>query len=259
MSLAARKAFPINSENDRIAALENEVMAVALQTPTKPTITPVGGAAGSQAYKVVARLGLLFTAASAAGSTAVGPTTLSATTYNTVSWLPVPGATSYDVYRTTGGAATGKIASVTVTPTSIPASYSINDTALVGDTTTPPSFDTTGLRDPMPFSEPVQVASGATYVISSFGLVLVTYNGICALTLGTPVAGLPSAGGQDGLRLTVVDTTGHAHTIITAADGIVGSTDKVTMIGTANTSVRLRAYNGLWYVEDLAGGSLSEV
>jgi hypothetical protein len=56
-----------------------------------------------------------------------------------------------------------------------------------------------------------------------------------------------------------VDTTGHAHTIITAADGIVGSTDKVTMIGTANTSVRLRAYNGLWYVEDLAGGSLSEV
>jgi hypothetical protein len=257
MSLAARKAFPINSENDRIAALENEVMAVALQTPTKPTITPVGGAAGSQAYKIVAKIGSLFTAASAAGSTAAGPTTLSTTAYNVVSWLPVPGATSYDVYRTTGGAATGKIASVTVTPTSIPASYSINDTALVGDATTAPSFDTTGLRDPMPFSEPVQVLAGATGVITSFGLVLVTYGGVCQITLGQPVAGLPSAGGQDGARLTVVDTGGHAHTITTAVDGIATSKSVFTFGGTANYAVKLRAYNAIWYVEDLGGGALS--
>jgi hypothetical protein len=257
MSLAARKTFPVNSMNDRLAAVENEVMAVSLQTPTVPTITPVGGAAGGQAYKIVAKLGSLFTAASTAGSTAVGPTTLSTTTYNIVSWLAVPGATSYDVYRTTGGAATGKIASVTVDPNNIPASYSINDKALVGDTTTAPSFDTTALRDPRPFSEPVQVLAASTGVITSFGVVLVTYAGVCGITLGKPVAGLPSAGGQDGARLTVVDTGGHAHTITTAASGIATSKNVFTFGGTANYAVRFRAYNALWYVEDLGGGALS--
>ena len=257
MSLAARKTFPVNSVNDRLVALENEVMAVPLQTPTVPTVTPVGGVAGSQAYKIVARLGSLFTAASTAGSTAVGPTTLSTTTYNIVSWLAVPGATSYDVYRTTGGAATGKIVSVTVDPNNIPASYSISDKALVGDTTTAPSFDSTALRDPRPFSEPVQVLAASTGVITSFGVVLVTYGGACGITLGKPVAGLPSAGGQDGARLTVVDTGGHAHTITTATSGIATSKNILTFGGTANYAVRFRAYNALWYIEDLGGGALS--
>jgi hypothetical protein len=75
------------------------------------------------------------------------------------------------------------------------------------------------------------------------------------------VAGLPSAGGQDGARVAVTDTSGYHHTVTTAASGIVGGYHIATSGGAAgagmNKTLILRAYNGTWYVEKLDGWTIS--
>jgi hypothetical protein len=83
-----------------------------LPTPAAPTVTPTGGAAGSQTYTVVAFNDQGDSLQSAATNTAVGPTTLDATHYNTVSWTAVPGADGYKVIRTVGGPSQGLIFTV---------------------------------------------------------------------------------------------------------------------------------------------------
>jgi hypothetical protein len=265
MSLAARITnFPVNSVNRRLRDLEDEISGLTLTTPQAPTITPVMGVGTTQTYKVVAVLGNLFTAASAAGSTAVGPTTLTTSAYNIISWMPVLYATSYWIFRTVGGPNTGRIATIPVTAvdsTTKPLlSYTFNDTGIAGDGTTAPSFDTTAMPDPGVVVEPVQVAAADGAIIGA-GLVLVTKGSAAALTLTQPVAGLPSAGGQDGMRLSVVDTTGYHHTVTTAASGIVGGYHIATSGGAAgsggNKTLALRAYNGTWYVEKLDGWTIS--
>ena len=265
MSLAARIAnFPVNSVNRRLRDLEDEVMGLTLTTPQAPTITPVMGVGTTQTYKIVAVLGSLFTAASAAGTTTVGPTTLTATAYNIITWLSVPHATSYWIFRTAGGPNTGKIATVVVSPlfTEIaqPSTYTLNDTGLAADGTTAPSFDTTAIPDPGDMAELVQVAA-ADGAITGLGAVLITKGSAAALTLTQPVAGLPSAGGQDGARLVITDTSGYHHTVTTAASGIVGGYHIATCGGAVgagmNKSLILRAYNGTWYVEKLDGWTIS--
>lgn len=78
-----------------------------------------------------------------------------------------------------------------------------------------------------------------------------------AMTLATPVAGLPSAGGNDGMSITVIDTTGKAHTVTTAANKI--NTNKLTGTfgGTIGQFFTLNAYNGIWYVSASTGVTLS--
>ena len=262
MSLAARiNTFPVNSVNRRLRDLEDEVSGLTLTTPQAPTVTPVMGVGSTQTYKVVAVLGGQFTAASAAGTTTVGPTTLTTSAYNIITWLSVPNATSYWIFRTAGGPNTGKIATVVpTTETAQPSTYTLNDTGLAADGTTAPSFDTTAMPDAGDMVEPVQVAA-ADGAITGLGVVLITKGSAAALTLTQPVAGLPSAGGQDGARLVVTDTSGYRHTITTAASGIVGGFHIATCGGAAgagmNKSLILRAYNGTWYVEKLDGWTIS--
>lgn len=174
-----------------------------LATPATPTITNVGTAGvTTQSYKVVAKSGfgstLGATAASAAGSTTTGNATLSTTNYNVVTWAAVTGAASYDIYRTVGGAAQGKIASVLATVdlgTGIQtATYTLNDTALVADGTTAPTANTTGaLSVPavlgdfslIPLTTPV---GGAVTVVGTAGAATVTYKVVAKSSLGTTAA-----------------------------------------------------------------------
>ncbi len=112
---------------------------LALSNPSAPTIT-THGTAGSTSYSYVVialQADGSTTAASSAGSTATGNATLSSSNYNIVTWTAVPMAVSYSVYRTSGGATQGKIASGLT-------SLSVNDTGLTGDGTTAPSTNTTG-------------------------------------------------------------------------------------------------------------------
>jgi hypothetical protein len=111
-----------------------------LAAPAAPVIS-IGGTGGAVTwtYKVSALSGTGETAVGAAGSTAVGNATLSATNYNIVTWAQVPGATGYKVYRTAVGTSpttTGYIGTTLLT--------SINDTGLAGDGAVPNVTNTSG-------------------------------------------------------------------------------------------------------------------
>jgi len=104
----------------------------ALATPALPTVTPQGTAgATAYSYVIVALAQNGVSAASAAGSTAIGNATLSGTNTNRIVWVAVSGATAYRIYRTVGGATQGLIATVGATTT-------IDDTGLAGDSSTAP-------------------------------------------------------------------------------------------------------------------------
>lgn len=129
------------SSTDRYAI--QILTAAALANPGAPTITTHGtGGAATWAYKIVAKTADgTTTAASSAGSTTAGNATIDGSNYNIVTWTPVIGSAGYDIYRTTSGgtpATLGKIGSTTILAV-------LNDTALVGDTLTAPSSNTTGV------------------------------------------------------------------------------------------------------------------
>jgi hypothetical protein len=104
---------PRDVPNVRAAAITTALRAIEgnLVSPT-PTVTPTGGAAATQSYQVVATNANGDTTPSGTGTTAVGPTTLNGTNYNTVSWAAVPGVTGYKVIRTVGGPSQGLIATL---------------------------------------------------------------------------------------------------------------------------------------------------
>lgn len=112
-----------------------------LVRPGAPLVAPQGTTgATTYTYVVVARNSTGTTEASQATSITNGNAALSATNYNQLTWTAVPYADSYDVYRTVGGATTGKIVSATTSLTS-------NDTGLAGDTTTAPTVNTSGVTN----------------------------------------------------------------------------------------------------------------
>lgn len=81
--------------------------------------------------------------------------------------------------------------------------------------------------------------------------------GVDATTLATPVAGAPSAGGNDGLEITIVDNSGHAHTVTTASNIIVPSHHLATFNGTRGSFVTFIARNGVWLVLASSGVTIS--
>jgi hypothetical protein len=88
-------------------------------------------------------------------------------------------------------------------------------------------------------------ASGAIGIKS--GIVVITKLTAAVMTLALPVAGA-----DDGKSLTVIDSTGAAHTVTTPANGLNGNKLTATFNGTLGIQVTFRAYNGLWWV--LPGG-----
>jgi hypothetical protein len=122
----------------------------ATNTSGQPTGTARYG------YKIVATLGIAQTAASAEGFTNTSQSTLSSTSFNTVTWPPVTNATGYKVYRTTGG---------TMTPPRLLATLSGNDAITYddigddGDQETPNATNTSGTSTLFDDGTPVQFAS----------------------------------------------------------------------------------------------------
>lgn len=104
----------------------------------------------------------------------------------------------------------------------------------------------------------VQVASGSTdAIVIPGGLVFVTSSGVDAMTLANPVAGAPSAGGQDGLEIKVYCQSAHAHTITTGTNGINGANHVVTFTAAAGNGITLTAYNGTWYTTGAVNATIS--
>jgi hypothetical protein len=138
-----------------------------------------------------------------------------------------------------------------------------------------PDFDTVvGQSSNLPFQ--FEVLTGTTDVITGGGGSLdlppglsATTNvpicgtsfietaGVDATTLATPVAGAPSAGGNDGLEITIIDNSGHAHTVTCASNVITPSHHLVTFNGTQGSFVTLVARNGKWIPVQSSGVTIS--
>lgn len=98
-------------------------------------------------------------------------------------------------------------------------------------------------------------AAGAISPLAQSNYFAITATGAIALTLAAPVA--------DGQRVTVQDTTGHAHTITTPANDINGASHVVTfqsgspLASAVAAFVELIAYNGSWWVLASSGVTIS--
>lgn len=194
---------PVDSANQTFLRNPNGLKAYALQfvamaTPATPTITHAGTAGViTWTYKIVAKNGagstLSTTPASAGGSTTTGNATLTSANYNIITWASVVGAASYDVYRTAVGttpSTTGKIGTVAATiatATGIqPTTYTLNDTALVGDGTTAPTVNTSGgMGTGSALATPV---GGAATVVGTAGSTTITYKIVARGSTGTTAA-----------------------------------------------------------------------
>jgi hypothetical protein len=80
---------------------------------------------------------------------------------------------------------------------------------------------------------------------------ILTKGGAAAITLGAPVAGKPSAGGQDGFQIKFIAGSAQAHVVTNASPGFNGggsSKDVATFGGALGDQLSLEAYNGAWYI-----------
>jgi hypothetical protein len=122
--------------------------ASLVRTPGTPLVTNVGtSGATTWTYKVVANQSDGgHTVASAAGTTTTGNATLDETNYNKIKWIPIPNASTYDIYRTAAGgtpSTTGLVdtvsaASVFVDTNGVTYAF-YDDQGGAGDTTSAPS------------------------------------------------------------------------------------------------------------------------
>lgn len=193
----------------------NGVLAFAmgltqLATPATPVITNAGTAGvTSYSYKIVARSGvgaiMGTTPASAAGSTTTGNGTLTVTNYNIVTFASVAGASSYDVYRTAGGATQGRIGTVVQSISSVTGvqvtSYAFNDTGFAADGTTAPTTNSTGL-----FKAPGVDFLALTTPVGG----VATPNGTTGATTYTYVVVARSYSGTSAASASITTTTGNA-------------------------------------------------
>jgi Uncharacterized conserved protein (DUF2190) len=101
----------------------------------------------------------------------------------------------------------------------------------------------------------VDAANGA--IALKEGVVLITKAGVAVMTLAAPTAGLQSAGGDDGKKLTIKSTTANAHTITTPSGKIDGSLHLITFGGAVTDFQNLVAYNGVWQSLESSGSTIS--
>lgn len=114
-----------------------------LSVPTGLSVTPQGTTgATSYGYAVTAVNAQGETVASSTVTTATGNATLSSSNKNHLAFNASNGATSYNVYRQSGGATQGKIGSVTGTGAT---AYTFDDTGLAASGTAPTAQTGTGL------------------------------------------------------------------------------------------------------------------
>lgn len=88
-------------------------------------------------------------------------------------------------------------------------------------------------------------AAGAISIAN--GSAILQAGSAAAMTLAAPVAGLPSAGGNDGQRIAIIAADAFAYTVTTPTNGIDGSTHVATFAAAVGNSIELVAQNGVWY------------
>lgn len=103
---------------------------------------------------------------------------------------------------------------------------------------------------------PVKAAGSADVIPVASGEVFVTATGVDAMTLALPRAGVYPAGvpqslgdpRDDGKELLILSTTAQAHTVTTPALGINGVNHILTFGGAVDDWIKLKAFNGTWWV-----------
>ena len=105
-------------------------------------------------------------------------------------------------------------------------------------------LDETAAAAGQPGTTKVYTTAGA---IQTFGTVLLKTGTAGAMTLVLPVAGAQSAGGQDGVHLSILALDAQAYVVTTPANGINGADLHATFGGAVGDSLELIAYNGVWY------------
>lgn len=98
---------------------------------------------------------------------------------------------------------------------------------------------------------------GPTGVVPICGTSFIESGVVNNATLAAPAVGAPSAGGNDGLEITIIDNGGHAHVITTPANVIVGGKHLATFNGTIGSFVTFMARNGKWIPQANSGVVLS--
>jgi hypothetical protein len=189
-------------------------------------------------------------------STTTGPSTLSASAFNTVTWgiafTGLPSNATWDIYRTVGGSTQGRIA------VGLPSTVtSIVDIGLTADGTTAPAFNTSGTLGFGIQEQVVTLTGTADAITIPTGQVWINSSGVDATTLANPIAGAASAGGMDGCVLTIFALTAHAHTVTTGTNGVNGADHIITFTAATLNYVTLLAKNGSWYVKGSLNASIS--
>jgi hypothetical protein len=212
---------------DSIASLD--IYVTGLEAVQNTAIT-TGGTAGSTAYSyrvsAVTATGTENATASAA-STSTGNATLSTTNYNTITWKPVPGATSYNVYRSASSGTpgtTGLIANVLAT--SSLTAVTVNDTGLTASGSVPTTNSTGSITASGGLRQNTSVtanqwkhayAGGMSPTTSGTGTDTAGINGTVFISeLFVPAAGtftgisylIGSVGGTDKVVVMLFDATG---------------------------------------------------
>ena len=210
-----------------------------LTTPVGVVATPQGTAGSTTiSYKIVARANTGTTAASSAGTTTTANATLSASNNVLVTWDPVPGAVSYDVYRTAAGgtpSTTGLVANVLVGTTSY------TDTGAAGDSTTAPTVNTTGaITTPGPatvgqFAENTTdqaIATSTTITAPNLigGIIRCTTSATSTTdTAANIVAQIPNCQVGSTFSLYVISASGQTHTLALGSGVTAAATVQTTL------------------------------
>lgn len=228
--------------------LAYDMNIIGLAAPQGVTATPFGTVGASTVTYVIASVTDAGTQNPATGvSTTTANASLSATNGVTVAWNQVPGAASYNVYRSAGGASQGLIASVNATSA---ATLSISDTGTAATTATP-TVNTTGQLLFNGSSLPIAQAftalttNGAInpHVAASYAI---TKAGVLADTLAAPTATT-----DDGIEIYIGSTTANAHTL--TATGLfqcgTAAVNLATFAAQAGAGLTLKAYQGKWIVK----------
>lgn len=90
--------------------------------------------------------------------------------------------------------------------------------------------------------------SGNAIQISGSGVFHITKGSAAAYTLRAPIAGLPNAGGEDGLVLRIVSATAFAHVVTTPANKLNGNKATATFAAAVGNGIELHAKGGVWLV-----------
>lgn len=120
------------------------------------------------------------------------------------------------------------------------------------------TFDASAQRDVLNSEGTlITTLTGAADALNWPGNYAVNSSGVDAMTLAQPTAGDPQSGGDDGKTIVITDVGGHAHTITTAANGVVNNKHQITFNATPGSTVTLQAWNGIWLVLDPNGVAIA--